>query len=151
MTLQNKEKTDAFYEGFRHQTTIQLRFKDVDSMGHVNNANHLTYFETARMYYFNEVITKENNWQKTGFILASVTINYILPVYLQNEISVFTRCSRIGNKSFDLEYALVKKTADGYTLLAKGKSVIVCYDYVLKKSIPVNPEWIEKIKAHDDF
>ena len=42
-------------EGFKHKTSIQLRFKDVDMMGHVNNANHFTYLELARVKYFNEV------------------------------------------------------------------------------------------------
>lgn len=151
MTLQRTERTKGFYEGFRHQTPIQLRFKDIDSMGHVNNADHLTYFELARMHYFNEVVAKENNWQKLGFILARVTIDYVEPVYLMDDVSVFTRCTRIGNKSFDLEYVLVKKTDDGYTLRSKGTSVIVCYDYELKKSIPVNPPWIESIKSFDNF
>ena len=41
---------------FKHKTLIQIRFKDVDMMGHVNNANHLTYFELARVHYFDEII-----------------------------------------------------------------------------------------------
>ena len=37
---------------FRHKTKIQIRFKDIDKLGHVNNANHITYFELARVDYF---------------------------------------------------------------------------------------------------
>jgi acyl-CoA thioesterase FadM len=39
---------------FKHKLQIQIRYKDVDIQGHVNNANHITYFETARVNYFNE-------------------------------------------------------------------------------------------------
>ena len=34
---------------FRHRTSIQIRFKDIDSMGHVNNANHFTYLGVMSM------------------------------------------------------------------------------------------------------
>jgi acyl-CoA thioester hydrolase len=38
-----------------HKLKIQVRFKDIDKQGHVNNANHITYFETARVEYFKDV------------------------------------------------------------------------------------------------
>src|SRR5688500_14260905 len=93
--------------GFRHVTPVQLRFKDLDSMGHVNNANHFTYMELARVHYFHDVIAENNDWSQNGFILAKMTIDYKLPLMMGDEVVVFTRCSRVGNKSFDLEYALV--------------------------------------------
>ena len=43
---------------FKEKTQVQIRFKDIDSMGHVNNANHITYFELARLNYF-ETLTKD--------------------------------------------------------------------------------------------
>ena len=42
-------------KNFRHKIPIQIRFKDLDDMGHVNNANHLSYIELARVKYFQEV------------------------------------------------------------------------------------------------
>ena len=38
---------------YKQKTPIQIRFKDIDRLGHVNNANHVTYFELARVDYFN--------------------------------------------------------------------------------------------------
>ena len=37
---------------YKFSTTIEVRFKDVDSLGHVNNAVYLTYFEIARFHYW---------------------------------------------------------------------------------------------------
>jgi acyl-CoA thioesterase FadM len=39
-------------ETYIHKLKIQILFKDIDKQGHVNNANHITYFETARVDYF---------------------------------------------------------------------------------------------------
>ena len=44
---------------FNHFTEIQIRFKDIDMQGHVNNANHLTYAEIARVEYFKKVREKK--------------------------------------------------------------------------------------------
>lgn len=151
MTNVTKEKTKVLRPGFRHQTAIQVRFKDVDSLGHVNNANHLTYMELARMNYFKEVVTATNDWTKTGFILAKIVIDYVEPILLDDTVSVFTRCSRTGNKSFDLEYEIVKQVNDEYVLLAKGSTVLVCYNYETLKSIPINSLWVEKMRAFESL
>jgi acyl-CoA thioester hydrolase len=37
---------------FPFQTPIEVIFRDVDAMGHVNNAVYFTYLETARTRFF---------------------------------------------------------------------------------------------------
>lgn len=132
-----------------HKTPIQIRFKDIDKLGHVNNANHLTYFEYARTMYFRDVIGSEIDWSKEGLILAKAVVDYKQPILFEDDIYVYTRCSRIGTKSFDLEYSLVKSDNGKETELATGISVLVCYDYMNKASIPVPAGWVEKMKAYD--
>ena len=134
----------------KHRTPIQIRFKDVDKLGHVNNANHLSYFELARTMYFRDVIKTPIDWSKQGLILAKAIVDYKAPVHFEDDIYVYTYCSRIGNKSFDLTYSLVKIESSTETELATGLSVLVCYDYTRSSSIPVPTEWIALMKAHDN-
>lgn len=129
---------------FKHRTDIQLRFKDADAMGHINNANHFTYFELARIYYLREVLGKEINWKQEGIILARMTIDYKKPLLLNDQVHVMTRCIRAGNKSFDLEYLLMKAEVESEMVVASGISVLVCYDYPNSKSMLIPEEW--KIK-----
>ena len=136
-------------ELFLHKTSIQLRFKDTDLMGHVNNANHLTYMELARFHYFNDVVSKNNNWLRTGFILAKIIIEYIKPVVLTDTIIAFTKCSRLGTKSFDLDYELRSFSEGNYQLMAKGISTVVCYNYEQKETIEIPDEWRKKIMAFE--
>ena len=58
----------------KHYTPIQIRFHDIDQLGHVNNANYLTYFEVARMAYFKTLVKKEIDWESTGLILANTSV-----------------------------------------------------------------------------
>ncbi len=131
-----------------HRTPIQIRFKDVDKMGHVNNANHATYLELARMMYFEDVVAVKIDWTKQGVILAKVVIDYIVPILLEDKVSVLTTCSRIGNKSFDLTHTIVK-TENGKDIeVAKGVSVVVCFDYEKNITIPVPEEWKGKLSTN---
>jgi acyl-CoA thioester hydrolase len=136
-------------DGFKHKTRIQIRFKDVDKMGHVNNANHITYFELARMAYFAEVVEGSIDWVRQGIILAHTEIDYKSPILLEDEVWVHSRVSRLGRSSFEVEY-VITRTADGDTSVAAiGKSVQVCFDYTENKTIPVPQEWRDKVMEYE--
>lgn len=136
-------------KGFRHKTPIQIRFKDIDLFGHVNNANHFTYLESARVKYFNEIVGEEVNWSRQGFILAKATIDYRLPILFKDNTCVYTKCSRFGTRSFDLSHCIVKEQDGQETILAEGTTVIVCFDYDKGETIPVPGDWKRKIQEFE--
>ena len=126
------------------ETPIQLRFVDIDQFGHVNNAVYLSYLEVARIPYFDKIIGKID-WLNEGIILANAEINYKLPILLQDIISVHVWCSKLGTKSFDLSYRIIKKTDSGETEMATAKTVMVCYNYSKSSTIPVPADWVTKL------
>jgi acyl-CoA thioester hydrolase len=128
-------------QSFKHKTPIQLRFKDGDIMGHVNNANHLTYVELARIKYFEEVVGADAKWSKQqGIILAHNSIDYKAPLFIHDTVFVHTRCSKLGRKSIELSWAIVREKSSGEEIIAQGHSVLVCYDYTTEQSIEVPAE-----------
>jgi acyl-CoA thioester hydrolase len=143
--------TEDLIMSFKHKTDIQIRFKDIDQLGHVNNANHITYFETSRVNYFKDVFKNETNWKETGLILAHTEITYKNPIFLEDTISCYTKVSKIGNKSFDMENLIVKTSNSQDIIVAYGKSVLVCLNYLSKETIPIPTEWIQKIKQYDEI
>lgn len=133
---------------FHHSTTIQVRFADVDAMNHVNNAKYLTYIESARIGYFTEVLAKGMHGSP-GFILAKATVDFMLPIALHDEIKVLTRCSRIGNKSFDLEYEIKRVNPLPAQTVAKAQTVLVGFDYQSNKTISIPDEWKKRIEVFE--
>ena len=132
-------------EGYKHKTPIQIRFKDIDAFRHVNNANHFTYLELARVKYFDDVAGKNMEWSKQGVILAGAKVDYKLPILLKDTVFVYTKCSRMGNKSFDLSYSIVKEENGKEIVVADASTVLVCYDYEKAITIPLPKEWKKKI------
>lgn len=133
---------------FKHKLPIQIRYKDVDIQGHVNNANHITYFETARVNYFNEVI-KRNDWTKTGMILAKTEIDYFEPVFMDDEIFCYTKITSFGTKSFEISNLITKRTEKGEINVAEGKSVIVCFNYEIKQTAEIPADWKESVSRFE--
>jgi acyl-CoA thioester hydrolase len=105
----------------------RVRFRDCDSMGHVNNAVYSTFLEEARIEVLGGLV---------DFILARVEIDFRSELRAGEEIEVRTRCSRIGTKSFELEHEI---HADG-RLAAQARSVLVGYDYERGQSVPLSAE-----------
>jgi acyl-CoA thioester hydrolase len=132
---------------FRQKTPIQIRFKDVDRLGHVNNANHVTYFELARVDYFNALIEDVRiDWESESLILAKIEMDYKQPILLEDHIFVYTWVSRLGSKSFDMSCSIVKQDKEGKEIeMAKGLAVIVCFNYKSNQTIPIPEVWKEKM------
>lgn len=120
----------------------QVRFRDLDPMGHVNNAVFLTYIEQARVIYLAEVGAAAG-LEDMNMIVARVEIDFKAPVRLGQELEISVRASRFGTKSFDLDYVL---RVDG-EVVAEAKSVQVAYDYDRREPVPLPAEWREKMTA----
>jgi len=133
----------------KHKTPIQIRFKDIDALGHVNNANHLTYFEYARIQYFDDLIGGEIDWQTEGMILAHQAVSYKKPIYLKDNIHIITWFVKAGTTSFEMAYEVVRTESKGEeTICATGSSVIVCYNYKTQSPTPIPTRWIEKMNEY---
>jgi acyl-CoA thioester hydrolase len=130
-----------------HKKKVAIRFADIDKLGHVNNAKYLTYMESARIAYFTEVVGEQVNWNEQGIILAKAEINFAIPVALEDiVVMIFTSCTRIGGKSFELSYVITK--SDSKTICATGSTTMVCYNYNESKTIEVPEEWRIKLEGN---
>ena len=119
-----------------------VRFRDLDPMGHVNNAVFLTYIEQARVAFLGEV-GAATGLEDMNLIVARVEIDFKAPVRLGQEVEIAVRATRFGTKSFDLDYEL---RVDG-EVVAEAKSVQVAYDYERQEPKELPSEWREKMTA----
>jgi len=136
---------------FRHKAPIQLRFADTDMLGHINNANFLTYMELARMSYFNEVLGDVVDWKKEGIILAKATVDYKRPVFLEDKLFIYIRIDHISSKSFNVQYRFIKEQGAEEEVAAEGSTLMVCYDYQLNRSIVMPDAWRQRIAGYEDL
>ena len=125
---------------------IEVRFRDLDAMGHVNNAVFFTYFEEGRKN-FSKKVFKVSDPSEFTFIMAHISCDYLIPVKLGDRPILQMWVRDIGNKSFGFGYKLVN-FLDNSIVYATGESVQVCYDYKEDRSIAVPEEMKAKLSAY---
>ncbi|GMU52214.1 MAG: hypothetical protein AMXMBFR33_13600 [Candidatus Xenobia bacterium] len=121
---------------FSFEHPVEVRFRDLDALGHVNHASFLTYFEIARTAYWMQ-LSGVRSVAALDFILARVECDYRSSVSFPDTLQVGVRCSKLGTKSFDLEYRV--RRGDGQ-VAAVGRTVQVGYDYATGQTRPIQPE-----------
>jgi acyl-CoA thioester hydrolase len=125
---------------------IHVRFRDIDGMGHVNNAVFFSYFAEGRLAFFQK-ISNSTDFSTFSFILAHISCDYLRPVTLNTQLLLGIRVKDIGSKSFGLGYNLVDLSNESIAY-AKGESVQVFYDYGENKPIAISAALKQKLIEH---
>jgi acyl-CoA thioester hydrolase len=120
---------------FRFHYRLQVRFRDCDLFGHVNNAVYFTYMEEARWAYWREL--SGDSQARVPLILARTECDFIRPLQPGERIAVWLGTTCIGRTSVSMDCEMLDERGD---LVAKGKAVMVTYDYASAKPMPV-PDW----------
>lgn len=131
---------------FRFSTTLEVRWRDLDALGHVNNAVYFTYLEQARVHYLRELGIVPPDPAGIGFILAEASCQFKAPLGLGERVTIYTRVSQLRNSSFIFEYRM--EGEDGQ-VAATARSAQVCYDYQNQRPIPIPDEWREVIISYE--
>jgi len=123
-------------EGFPFVWEQQVVFRDIDMLGHVNNAVYATYFETARVEYLHQLLGERAG--QYGFILAEITITYRSPAYLRERLLIGLRVAEIRNSSMIFDGQITEKTTG--RLVATSRAVLVHYDFQAQRPVPIPQE-----------
>ncbi|MGI8998793.1 MAG: acyl-CoA thioesterase [Candidatus Limnocylindria bacterium] len=131
----------------RHRTTLQVRFRDIDAFGHVNNAVFFSYVEYARIRYLLDVLQPGTSFDRLPLILARVELNYRSPITFGEEVTVGTRVERIGRTSFAMSHRMTAEP--GGRLAGDVQTVLVAYDYASASPVPVPHDWRRRMGEHE--
>ncbi|UPV74720.1 acyl-CoA thioesterase [Halorussus limi] len=122
---------------------VEVRYHDLDPMGHVNNAVYASYFEQARIAYFEEVLDVPVD--EIESVLANLEIDFRRPVEMDHDVTVALRVPELGETSIPMEYEV---RADG-AVAATGETVQVAVDGETKSSRPIPDSWREQIRTFE--
>lgn len=122
----NYKRSDFF-----HETTIHIRFRDLDPLRHVNNAVFNTYFEEARIQFI-QAVPELRKSMKEGFsfVLAHLDLKYIKPVEYGESLVIGSSLKSIGNSSV---VGIQGLFSNNDTLKAVAETTGVWYDVNKKR------------------
>ncbi len=134
---------------FKRKIKIKVRFSDLDAMRHVNNAAYLTYLEEARIDYFNELFNRKKESLDFDAVVGRIEINYLYPIVLGDDVEVFTRVSKLGTKSVDVEHIIAVKKGNELIKSATSLTKLVYYDYKTQKTKVMTDDVKDRIAEYE--
>lgn len=126
-------------------TNLNVRFRDLDAMGHVNNAVFFTYFEQVRILFFQQVF-QISELSDFNSILANISCNYFKPAKINDRLTLQLWVSKIGIKSFNLSYKVID-FEDESVVYATGESIQVWFDYKQNKTVEISKDQKKRLTA----
>lgn len=132
---------------FKHITPIQIRFNDIDHLGHVNNNAYFAYYDLGKERYIIDVLGVDFATGKVLPVVAHITASFLEPIFYGENINVLTRVSHLGNKSFTLDQQAVNvKTGH---VLCECSTVMVCLDVESKQSVAIPETYRKAIETYE--
>jgi acyl-CoA thioester hydrolase len=130
-----------------HKIPIQIRFSDIDRLGHVNNSIYNQYLDVARLDYMNQTIGKLTNWDDKTIVLVHVACDFAQPTHMTDKIFVTTRIAKIGNRSVTMHQEIID---DKGNVKVKSLSILSTLDVKNNASFPIPEEWIKAIEEFEN-
>ena len=114
---------------------LQLRFRDTDGLGHINNAVYHTYLEMCRTQWLDDALDLGvfTRGQAIPIILARTEMDFLRQGHLNDKLFVELSLVHIGDKSFHQRYEI--KTEEH--TFAVGKAVLVWFDFAANRSVSI--------------
>jgi acyl-CoA thioester hydrolase len=124
-------------EPWRVRRRFYIQYHDVDVLNHLNHAAYFPFMETLRCDYYLPLCGAADP-SGLDIIVAEATCRYLAPVRYGTELLGEVAPARPpGRTSFALLYRF-SSVDDPGTVVARGRTVVVTYDYAAnaKKPIP---------------
>ena len=126
------------------RVSISVRWRDMDAMGHVNNAKYVSFLEEARVRWLLGVEGVSLS-DRIVPVVAATNVNYRVPIVWPNDIVVELFVERLGNSSVTIGHRIVDQQ-DESKLYSDGNVVVVWMDAQTGKSAPL-PEAVREASS----
>ena len=112
--------------------SLETRYADYATKGHVNNEVYLTFFEIARHRAWVERMGGDADFP---FIMAEATVRYVSEAMIGDALDIEITTSEVRTKAWVWSY-VIRSGADG-RVVAEGRTVQVMYDYAAHRTVPI--------------
>ena len=127
----------------KHTYPVQLRFSDVDQLGHVNNSVYFSLYDLGKTAYMRDVLGERVDYRRTSMVVANLNANFFAPVFFTDRLAIETSTVHLGNKSFVLwQRAVCEYSGE---VKCECRTVMVAFDVETHQAIPIPQAWKEAI------
>lgn len=122
-----------------HLTNVQLRFTDIDMLGHVNNTTYLQLMDLAKTSFFTDLRGDKISWSNPGVVIVNINVSFYAQAFMGERLGVLTGIASVSEKSFVIEQRVVN--LDTGVVNCVAHTVMATYSKETMKSIPIDDDW----------
>ncbi len=132
------------------KTAIQIRFGDIDGVGHINNGAIVAYYDLGINQYFTEVGIEIGD-NLSGDIVAKVNINinFLDSILPSDDVVVTTYVSKIGNRSLTLYQEIIDMKSE--KIKSNCTTVMAGINKETLTSANISDKWKELIRSYENL
>ena len=127
------------------KASIEIRFSDQDSQGHVHHEAIVGYVAHARVTFIDELV-KRSGVEEIDYVLVNLNVDFLGEVKHPGVVDVSSWVERIGNKSVTTKYELFKEGEK----FAKASSVNVFFNTKTKETVPISDQLKSVLSDHKE-
>lgn len=132
---------------FFHCQPLQIRFNDIDMLGHLNNGIYLQFMDLGKARYFNAVMPEKVDWHHINVVVVNINVNFYSPTYLDENIAVMTAVVAMSQRSFTMEQRIVNTDTGDVKCVAR--TIMAGFDMATAQSAPIDKTWVDAISAYE--
>lgn len=124
---------------FHHRLPLQMRFNDIDMLGHLNNSVYIQLMDLGKANYFHQFIKGRLDHDKLAIVVANINCDFHAPAYLEEPLEVLTAVESMSEKSLRLEQRIVNSETD--EVKCRAITTMVNIDPKTGRAADITPEW----------
>ena len=132
---------------FHHCLPVQMRFTDIDMLGHLNNNVYLSFMDLAKVNYFSDVLPEGMDWHSINAVVVHISCDFYSPSYFNESLEVWTTVTTVGEHSFKMEQRIVNSTT-GQTKCV-GTTIMAGFDPATTQGKAIDRHWVECVEKYE--
>lgn len=134
---------------FKHRLPVQIRFNDIDLLGHVNNAVYSEFFDLGKTRYFRQLMGDDGfDYNAISLVIVHIDMDFCAPTFIEDAVEVLTAVTHIGEKSLVVEQRIVSAGNDD-DVKCISRTVLAGYDHRTRTSAPITDDWRRRISTFE--
>lgn len=141
------EKVPAPSCEFNHRMSMQVRFNDIDILGHINNSTYLAFFDLAKADYFTKSTSARVEIGGVSLAIVNINCSFYSPGYFNEPLEAVTAVTRISRRSVTMEQRLFNPESGDVKCTAT--TILVGFDPSSATGIEIPQDYVECLEAFE--
>lgn len=122
-----------------HVTDVQLRFTDIDMLGHVNNNAYFQLMDLAKTQFFADLVDGDLNWRNPGVVIVNINVSFYAQAFMGERLVVLSGVVSVSEKSFTIEQRVVN--LDTGVVNCVAQTVMATFSKETMRSVAIDDSW----------